>query len=111
MRAAVLLAAVALTAAACGSAEVPETYSTPVSSDVASPVPTPVSTPELEGALFAAVRTGDAVRVRDALAGGADVEARGAGGRTPLVEATKANAVAVAAALICTAPTDSVGPR
>lgn len=97
----VLLAAVALTAAACGAGDAIETPPTTTPSAIASDAaPTPTSTPELERQLFAAVRANDAAGVRDALARGADPEARGTGGRTPLVEATKANAVAAAAALI-----------
>ncbi|WFR72815.1 ankyrin repeat domain-containing protein [Prescottella defluvii] len=101
MRAAVVLAAVALTAAACGTGDVVETppATTPsaITSDAAR---TPTSTPELERQLFEAARADDAAGVRDALERGAALEARGAGGRTPLVAATKVNAVAAATALI-----------
>ncbi|CAM2953460.1 ankyrin repeat domain-containing protein [Prescottella defluvii] len=107
MRTAILVAAVALTAAACGSADVVETSPAPTTSEVASnaagaasPAPIPTSTPELERQLFDAARADDLTGVRDALDRGADLEARGDGGRTPLVAATKANAVAAATALI-----------
>lgn len=59
-----------------------------------------VSTKEAEEALFDAAAANDVDGVREALAKGANIEARGGGGRTPLVTATKANAVAAASALI-----------
>lgn len=52
------------------------------------------------GDLFAAAESGDADAVRDALASGADIEARGTGGMTPLVAATKANRIEAARVLI-----------
>jgi len=103
----VLLAAVALTAAACGTGDAVETPSVPTTS-VDAPAtsaepwgaPAPQSTPELEHQLFEAARTNDAAGVRDAIARGADLEARDADGRTPLVAATKSNAATAATALI-----------
>lgn len=50
--------------------------------------------------LLAAAASGDADGVRAAVAAGADIEARGQGGMTPLVAATKANHVEAARVLI-----------
>ncbi|VXB58983.1 Ankyrin repeats (3 copies) [Microbacterium sp. 8M] len=54
----------------------------------------------LNSRLFAAASDGDAAAVRAAIAEGADLEARGAGGMTPLIAATKGNRVEAALALI-----------
>ncbi|WP_246846276.1 ankyrin repeat domain-containing protein [Humibacter ginsenosidimutans] len=51
-------------------------------------------------ALFTAVEASDLVGIKDAIADGADLEARGPLGRTPLVEATKANRSDVATTLL-----------
>ncbi|CRK53940.1 conserved exported hypothetical protein [Rhodococcus sp. RD6.2] len=59
-----------------------------------------ISPEEAEASMFEAAAANNADGVREALAQGADIEARGEGGRTPLVTATKANAVAAASALI-----------
>ncbi|MFI2533224.1 ankyrin repeat domain-containing protein, partial [Rhodococcus erythropolis] len=60
----------------------------------------PPSTPESERALFDAVDRNDPAAITAALASGANIEARGEGERTPLVEATKNDAVAAASTLI-----------
>lgn len=109
----VLLGVAALTVTSCGSGistgNVAESAAAalstqyPISASVpgtAPPASTWASTPELEDALFAAVTANDPDAVRDALIRGADIEARGAGERTPLVAAAKANAVAAAGALM-----------
>ncbi|MFF7294046.1 ankyrin repeat domain-containing protein [Microbacterium sp. NPDC008134] len=77
------------------------TASAPVPSSAATDPPAeeaPVSDATRE--LLAAATEGDADRVRTALADGADIEARGAGGTTALVAATKANRAAAARVLI-----------
>ncbi|KAB1866779.1 hypothetical protein F6A08_02905 [Microbacterium algeriense] len=51
-------------------------------------------------ALLAAAAAGDETTVRSAIETGADIEARGSGGMTPLVAATKANHTAAARVLI-----------
>ncbi|MGW1739843.1 ankyrin repeat domain-containing protein [Nocardia sp. NPDC001965] len=56
--------------------------------------------PALAGQLASAAANNDAARVRELIARGADLEARGESGRTPLVAATKNRATAAAAALI-----------
>ena len=104
--AAVLIGTV-LVASGCGSGIPDGTNPSPATSvsDAgtlsAESLPTrDVSTKEAEEALFEAAAANDADGVREALAQGASSEARGGGGRTPLVTATKANAVAAASALI-----------
>ncbi|MGW0174264.1 ankyrin repeat domain-containing protein [Rhodococcus sp. NPDC003322] len=110
--AAAVLTAAALTVSACGSGipiegDSPAAVSNVETAPPETPAPPaatggapPASTRELEDALFAAARTNDADAVREALIRGADLEARGEGDRTPLVAATKGNAVAAATALI-----------
>lgn len=67
----------------------------------ADPAPTEETTmTTADRDLFAAASAGDADAVRAALDAGADIEARGDGGRTPLVAATKNNHVDVARVLI-----------
>jgi ankyrin repeat protein len=50
--------------------------------------------------LFAAARTGDAARIRQLVAGGADIDVRDSHGRTPLMVAAFAGNLASAAALM-----------
>jgi ankyrin repeat protein len=104
--AAALVGAV-LAVSGCGSG-VPDGSTPPQATSLAdtetltaesSPTPS-VSTKKAEEALFEAAAANDVDGVREALAEGASIEARGGGGRTPLVTATKANAVAAASALI-----------
>ncbi|MDQ4215759.1 ankyrin repeat domain-containing protein [Microbacterium sp. ASV81] len=54
----------------------------------------------LNSRLYDAAVTGDAAAIRAAIAEGADIESRGAGGMTPLLAATKGNRVEAALALI-----------
>ena len=54
----------------------------------------------LNSRLFDAATTGDATAVRVAIAEGADLEARGSGGMTALIAATKGNRIDAALALI-----------
>src|SRR5690606_22269556 len=61
---------------------------------------TPPHDPALDDDLLAAAAADDADRVRDLLARGADIEARGPHQRTPLIEATKNRATDAARALI-----------
>lgn len=66
-----------------------------------TPKPEPVQPdPQANADLAAAVAADDGDGVRSAIERGADLELRGEAGRTPLVAATKANAVAAATALI-----------
>lgn len=91
--------------AGCSSSDTP-----PVTSTIAASATTtaavsitgvkPPSTPESERALFDAVDRNDPAAITAALASGANIEARGEGERTPLVEATKNDAVAAASTLI-----------
>ncbi len=59
-----------------------------------------MSTEEATDALIAAVEADDPDAAATAIADGADLERRGKDGRTPLVEATKANRVALARVLL-----------
>ncbi|MGW9157234.1 ankyrin repeat domain-containing protein [Microbacterium sp. NPDC055665] len=69
--------------------------------DASAPTPTPeASMTDATRDLLDAATTGDADAVRAALGDGADLEARGDGGMTALVAATKANHVDAARALI-----------
>ncbi|MGW4481986.1 ankyrin repeat domain-containing protein [Rhodococcus triatomae] len=109
MRAAALAAALigtALVVTGCGSG-IPAGTNPPQAepvSDVgatATAESSPVVSAEVaEASLFEAAAADDAEGVREALAQGASIDARGEEGRTPLVAATKANAVAAAIALI-----------
>ena len=103
----VVLAAAVAACAACGGQEPavgarPATTQVPASEPAPAPSPElrPASTPELERSLFAAVRADDADAARAALEGGAAPEARGDGGRTPLVAAAKSNSVNTARVLV-----------
>lgn len=60
----------------------------------------PAPSPEATRALSTAVAANDLAGVRAAIAAGADLEQRGAAGRTPLVAATKAGNTPIALALL-----------
>lgn len=99
------LGVVAALLAGCTAAateSTPTVTSTPPAT--ASPSPsaprTEAEMTALNSRLFDAASAGDAAAVRAAIAEGADLEARGAGGMTPLVAATKGNRVDAALALI-----------
>ncbi|MCE4027730.1 MULTISPECIES: ankyrin repeat domain-containing protein [unclassified Microbacterium] len=98
--AALLLAGCA--ASATEAVGVPTVTSTPPST---APAPSPAQRTEAEmtalnSRLFEAASTGDAEAVRAAIAEGADLEARGSGGMTALIAATKGNRIDAALALI-----------
>lgn len=83
-----------------------EPFATVTSTPPATAAPSPAASrteaemTTLNSRLFDAASAGDADAVRTAIAAGADLEARGAGGMTPLVAATKGNRVEAALALI-----------
>ncbi|WP_347958098.1 ankyrin repeat domain-containing protein [Gordonia aichiensis] len=102
-----LVAAVLAAVAATAGCTAERTEAAPSSSAVArsTAVAAPSSSavradPSLNGALLKAAASDDAAAVRDLLGRGAQIEARGADGRTPVVVATKNRAVAAAGALI-----------
>lgn len=64
------------------------------------PTVRPSDNPEATARLLDAVAAGDLAACRRAIADGANLEKRGAEGRTPLVAATKANRVAIARELL-----------
>lgn len=87
--------------AGCSSSDTSVAPTTASSSATSPPAEVkPPSTPESERALFDAVDRNDPAAITAALASGANIEARGEGERTPLVEATKNDAVAAASTLI-----------
>lgn len=101
---AVVVSAAALVAG-CGADAEQESHASstiPLSSTSVYLVPSSskVVDPSLNSALLEAAASNNAARVRDLLGRGADIEARGAGGRTPVVAATKNRAVEAASVLI-----------
>ncbi|WP_280460698.1 ankyrin repeat domain-containing protein [Nocardia carnea] len=74
---------------------------TPVEHTAAPPVSQPpIADPALDAQLWQAAADNEAAQVRELIGRGADLEARGEHGRTPLVAATKNRATAAARALI-----------
>ncbi|MDP0398411.1 ankyrin repeat domain-containing protein [Tsukamurella strandjordii] len=77
----------------------PASVSAPSSGAPSSSV-RPAPNPEATRALASAIATNDEAGARAALAAGAELERRGAAGRTPLVAATKAGNTPIALALL-----------
>lgn len=100
---AMVVAVLALAGAAC-STNVPDSRADEESrvsrSTATTTTPSPQSDPALGAPLLRAAADNDATRVGDLIARGADVETRGADGRTPLIAATKNRAGAAARVLI-----------
>ncbi len=97
----IIAASVTGALAGCSSSDTSVAPTTASSSATSPPAEVkPPSTPESERALFDAVDRNDPAAITAALASGANIEARREGERTPLVEATKNDAVAAASTLI-----------